>query len=512
MNSKAREDGTGLTGKLEEDLALFQGKMERCSDVEYHKFTLQSGKQGYLIFIAGMTDDTRLQTEVIDPLSRMESEQDLSGTLETAGNGGNAKKLTGSSSDAGQLRTEMELEQGLTALCKGDTIAILDGCRKILLVSLSKWEQRSVEEPASEPVIRGARDGFTESLQTNTTLIRRRLATPDLKVESIQVGTLSKTDMELVYLDSVVMPGLVDEVKQRIQRIVIDTVLESGYIEELICDNPFSVFPQVINTERPDRAVSGIVEGKVVILVDNTPFVLVVLGLFVETLQASEDYYQNYIFSTMTRFLRLGLAIGALVFPSIYIALTTFHQEMIPASLLLSIAASREAVPFPALIEAILMEASFEGLREAGIRLPRPVGQAVSIVGALVIGQAAVQAGIVSATLVIVVSFTGIASFIFPIYSQGLAFRVMRFPMMLLAGSLGLYGIFLGLLVLLIHLVKLRSFGVPYLSPIIPLQAAGLKDVFVRFPWWSMKERPLQTGKANLRRMKGNMRPRPPKS
>ncbi|WP_410772077.1 spore germination protein [Fontibacillus sp. BL9] len=511
MDSKAREAGTGLTGELEKDLALFRGKMERCSDVEYHKFTLQSGKQGCLIYIEGMTDDTRLQTEVIDPLSRMESEQDLSGALEAAGNGGNPKDLTGGSAHSGQLRKETKLEQGIIALCKGETIALLDKCRLVLIVSLSKWEQRSVEEPASEPVIRGARDGFTESLRTNMTLIRRRLATPDLKVESLQAGILSKTDIVLVYLDSVVMPGLVDEVKQRIQRIEIDAVLESGYIEELICDNPFSVFPQVINTERPDRAVSGILEGKAVIIIDNTPFALMAPGLFVEMLQASEDYYQNYIFSTLTRFLRLVLAIGALVFPSIYIALTTFHQEMIPASLLLSIASSREAVPFPALIEAILMEAAFEGLREAGIRLPRPVGQAVSIVGALVIGQAAVQAGIVSATLVIVVSFTGIASFIFPIYSQGLAFRVMRFPMMIMAGSLGLYGIFLGLLILLIHLVKLRSFGVPYLAPVIPLQVDSLKDVFVRFPWWSMKERPIQTGKRNFRRMSGNLRPRPPK-
>lgn len=511
MDSRTCEANTLLTGKIDEDLAQFQRKLERCADVEYRKFALKSGKQGHLIFISGMTDDARLQVDIIDPLNQMESELDQD-KPEDSQKGGQEKALTDLTAPAGQLKRADKLEQGLTALCKGETIAILDGCRHLLIAGLSKREQRSIEEPASEPVIRGARDGFTENLQVNTTLVRRRLATPELKVESLEAGTFSKTAIALVYLDSVVMPGLIDEVKKRLSRIEMDAVLESGYIEELICDNPYTVFPQIINTERPDRVVSSILEGKAAIMVDNTPFVLVVPGTFVETLQASEDYYQNYIFSSFIRVLRFGLAIGALLFPSIYIALTTFHQEMVPASLLLSIASSREAVPFPALIEAILMEASFEGLREAGIRLPRPVGQAVSIVGALVIGQAAVQAGIVSATLVIVVSFTGIASFIFPIYSQGLAFRVLRFPMMLLAGSLGLYGIFLGLLVILIHLVKLRSFGVPYLSPAAPLQLSGIRDSLVRFPWWSMKNRPRQTGKANPRRMGRSMKPGPPES
>ncbi|WP_433942976.1 spore germination protein [Paenibacillus sp. SN-8-1] len=494
-----------LNGILQHDLDLFKSALERCSDVVYRMITLHADTKGTLIFIDGMVDDARNESTVIEPLLQV-----LSGNNDLSISDNLSTALDTVFAD--QLEKGDSLDQAVKAICKGDTALILDGFRDFYLISNRKWEQRSIEEPAAEPVIRGPRDGFTENLRVNTTLIRRRLATPDLKVEAFQVGELSRTDIALVYLDSIVMKGLVEEIKERLNRIKIEAILESGYIEELITDNTFSVFPQLISTERPDRVVSGLLEGKAAIIIDNTPFSLIAPGTFADSLQASEDYYQNYIASTLTRLLRLWLAFSALVFPSVYIAVTTFHQEMVPTSLLLSIASSREAVPFPGIVEAFLMEAAFEGLREAGIRLPKPVGQAVSIVGALVIGQAAVQAGIVSAILVIVVSFTGIASFIFPIYSQGLAFRVLRFPMMFLAGMLGLYGVFLGLLVIAIHLAKLRSFGVPYMSPIAPLSMSGLQDIFVRLPWWDRVSRPLQTGKANRSRMSPHLRPRPPKN
>ncbi|ANS74252.1 hypothetical protein AWM70_06365 [Paenibacillus yonginensis] len=377
------------------------------------------------------------------------------------------------------------------------------------MISLRKSEQRAIEEPGTEMAIRGPRDGFVESLRTNATLLRRRLPTPDLKMEVMQVGRLSKTQVMIVYLDSVVMPGLTEEIKKRISRIDIDAVLDSHYIEEMITDSALSIFPLMLNTERPDKVTAAVLEGRAAILVDNTPFALIAPSVVADSIQTREDYYQNYLVATALRWLRMWLHFSALVFPSIYVALSTFHQEMIPTSLLLSIASSREDVPFPAIVEALLMEAAFEGLREAGIRLPRAVGQAVSIVGALVIGEAAVQAGIVSATLVIVVSFTGIASFVFPLYNQGMAIRVLRFPMILLAGFLGLYGIFLGLLVLMIHLCKLRSFGVPYLSPIAPLHVRDLKDLFIRIPLWGVKHRPVSIQSQNLRRMEGRLRPEP---
>ncbi|GAA3330635.1 hypothetical protein GCM10020331_084000 [Ectobacillus funiculus] len=269
-------------------------------------------------------------------------------------------------------------------------------------------------------------------------------------MEAIKVGRLSNTNIVITYLDGVVEPSLVAEVRERLRRIDIDAILESGYIEELIGDNPFSVFPQVNNTERPDKVAANLLEGKIGILIDNTPFALIMpITFFYEMLQSSEDYYQHFMVSTVIRWLRFCMIGIALLLPSLYIAITTYHPEMLPTTLLLSVASGRETVPFPAFVEALIMEISFEGLREAGVRLPRTVGQAVSIVGALVIGQAAVQAGIVSATMVIVVSITGISSFIFPVFfSQGIAIRLLRFPMMICAATLGLYGILVAILIL----------------------------------------------------------------
>ncbi|SET27711.1 spore germination protein [Paenibacillus sp. NFR01] len=484
-----------LTGQLEKDLKQVEDHFERCSDVVYKRIALEENSTEVVaVYLDGLVDERRIDVELLDPLrehiaalKQKKFEEEQIGIFARA-------------SYANQIRTTGSMEDAITAMCKGDTAILAEGMPVIFLASLKKWEQRAIEEPVSESVIRGPRDGFNENLRVNTSLIRRRLPSTELKIEAMRIGRLSQTDIAIVYVDSIVMPGLVAEIKSRINKIDIDAVLESGYIEELICDSTFSIFPQMISTERPDRVTAGILEGRAAIMVDNTPFALIAPSIFADALQASEDYYQHFIVSTAIRWLRLCMSICALIFPSLYIAVTTYHQEMLPTNLLLSIASSRENVPFPAIIEALLMEAAFEALREAGIRLPRPVGQAVSIVGALVIGQAAVQAGIVSATLIIVVSFTGISSFIFPIYNQGLAIRVLRFPLMLLAGIFGLYGIFLGLLLILAHLCKLRSFGVPYLSPVSPLNIGDLKDVLIRAPRSKMTSRPSQIGKANRKR------------
>lgn len=329
-------------------------------------------------------------------------------------------------------------------------------------------------------------------------------------MECMNVGKLSKTELVIAYLDGIAEDTTVEEVRNRLNRISIDAIEESGYIVEFIEDNPYSVFPQVLQTERPDRVVANLLEGRVCILVDNTPFVLIVPITFYQLMNSTEDYYERYILASAIRCLRYLFLAIALLFPSIYIAVVSFHQELLPTTLLFSVAAAKESVPFPVIVAAFLMEISFEALREAGLRLPRPIGGTVSIVGALVIGQATVQAGIVGAPLVIVVSITGIASFMFPSYSLTGAIRLLRFPMMILAAVLGLYGILLGILFILIHMVRLRSFGVPYLSPIAPFNFNQLKDVFIRAPWWAMIERPGDTVKKNPSRMKKWLRPHPP--
>jgi spore germination protein len=285
-------------------------------------------------------------------------------------------------------------------------------------------------------------------------------------------------------------PELVEEVKKRIQKIDIDHLPESGYVEQLIEDNYLSPFPQVQNTERPDRVISALMEGRVAIMLDGTPFALIAPVTFSMLLQSPEDYYERWIPGTLFRLLRFGAANVTLFAPSLYISFISFHQGLIPSELAISITGTREGVPFPSLIEALVMEIAIEILREAGLRLPKPIGPAMGIVGGLIIGEAAVQAGIVSNIMVIVVAITAISSFAIPSYSAGMPLRILRFVAMFSAALFGLYGVILFFLFLCSHLVKLKSFGVPYASPAVPYRLSDWKDFMVRMPLQMMKRRP----------------------
>ncbi|WHY01508.1 spore germination protein [Neobacillus sp. DY30] len=497
-----------LKGQFHDEIKQLKMIFERSSDIVFREFQLGGIQKGGLIFLDGMVDSQIIDSDVVKPLLDFGKRASLSATIPL-------KEMEAFLRDqviyVSQVSIGQTMKEVVDHILNGGTVLLLEGVKQSLFISAPAWQMRSVEEPSTEAVIRGSREGFTENLRTNTSLIRRRLKTPQLKMEEMTVGRLSNTKIAITYLEGIAEQALVAEVKERIGQIDIDAILESNYIEELIQDNPYSVFPQVNNTERPDKVAAYLLEGKIGILVDNTPFALLVPVSFYEMLQSSEDYYQHFMVSTVIRWLRFFMLAGALLLPSLYIAITAYHQEMLPTTLLLSVSSGRETVPFPAFVEALIMEISFEGLREAGVRLPRPVGQAVSIVGALVIGQAAVQAGIVSASMVIIVSITGISSFIFPAFSQGIAIRLLRFPMMICAATLGLYGILVATLILLTHMARLRSFGVPYLSPVAPLNLTSLKDIYVRTPWWGMINRSDQTGKKNQERMNHFMRPRPPR-
>ncbi|MGQ4665518.1 spore germination protein [Metabacillus halosaccharovorans] len=382
----------------------------------------------------------------------------------------------------------------LSKLFAGDTIIFIEGAHQALTVSTLGWEHRGVEEPQSQTVIRGPKEGFTEDLNTNTTLIRRKIKSPNLWMENMKIGKVTETKVVIMYLKGVVNEKVLEEVKQRLKRIEADSILESGYIEEFIQDSTFSPFPTIANSERPDSIAGGILEGQVAILIDGTPFVLMAPVTFFKFFQASEDYYHRYDIVTFIRIMRFSSFFVSMLLPSMYIAITTFHQEMLPTTMLVSLMAQREGIPFPAFVEALIMEITFEVLREAGVRMPRAIGPAISIVGALVLGQAAVQAGLVSAAMVIIVSFTAISNFVAPHFNMAIAARLLRFAFMLLAATLGLFGIMSGLLIVLIHLVGLRSFGVPYLMPLAPFIPSNQKDVFVRVPWWAMKNRPVLIG------------------
>ncbi|AWB47088.1 spore germination protein [Paenibacillus sp. CAA11] len=382
------------------------------------------------------------------------------------------------------------MEELFNRLLSGHIILLLEGMDKGLWIGAAGWEDRSVSEPQTQTVVRGPMEGFTENLRKNTSLLRKRIRDPHLWIETRKIGQMTQTNVAIMYIKGTADEGIVKELHSRLDRIDMDGILEGGYIEEQIQDGQRTLFPTVYNSERPDTIASGLLEGRIAILVDGTPFVMLIPALFVQFLQAADDYYQRTYISSLLRLLRyLGFFIAMLA-PALYIAVSTFHQEMLPTNLLISIASQREGVPFPAFIEALLMEVTYEILREAGVRIPKTIGQAVSIVGTLVIGQAAVEAGVVSAAMVIIVSITAISSYVIPENDLTVAVRILRFGFMFLAGSFGLLGILLGLLAILLHLTTLCSFGVPYMSPFGPFIAPDIKDSLFRLPWPKLKTRP----------------------
>ncbi|MBO0958446.1 spore germination protein [Neobacillus sp. MM2021_6] len=465
-----------------------------CSDVIFRLVDINRGSKLLFIYMDGLSDTKTLEKVVLQPImyNGLPNSFDKTHRVEQI--------IEHQLIAISQVQKVSGISDVVNGILKGSVALLVDGANTALVTDLKEFEKRNIEEPSAESTIRGPRDGFTETLRINTSLVRRRIRSVKLKMESYTIGQLSQTDIVIAYIAGIVPISILEEVQKRIRGIQIDGVMESSYIEEFIEDFTGSPFPQIQNSERPDVICSSLLEGKVAIFVDNTPFVLVVPMTFWSGLQAADDYYERSIYTSFIRIIRLCLFNIALLFPSLFVATITYHPQLIPTTLLISIAGAREGVPFPTVIETLLMEFMFEGLREAGIRLPKPVGSAVSIVGALVIGQAAVQAGIVSAPVVIVVSTTGIASFAIPRYNLGTSYRFLRFPMLVLAGTLGLYGIVMGVFCILIHLLKLRSFGVPYLSPVSPLILKDLKDVFIRVPRWGMINRPSFSSTANKKR------------
>lgn len=485
-------------------LAQIRKALKDCDDIKYRSFSFggETQVEAALVYVDGLTDGQMLDEHVLKPL--MEVRRLDSFELSAA-----RQALTGAVKDSvvsvREIRPEGSVDKVVDEILTGDTAFLVEGAEEVLLIAAFGWGKRAITDPKTEVSIRGPFESFIEDLRTNTGLVRRHIKSPNLKMKSLSLGAYTKTRLMVAYVDDLVMPGLVDEIWLRLSKIQADEIFYSENIEEYLEDNSLSLFPQIERTERPDKIAAGLMEGRAAILVDTTPFAMLMPTQFFQMLQSTDDYTERPWAGTFVRIMRLVSINIALLLPSLYIAIVTYHQEMLPTPLLLSIAGSREGIPFPALIEALLMELTFELLREAGVRLPRQIGQAVSIVGALVIGQAAVQASLVSPLLIIVVALTGIASFTFPAFGLGLAIRMLRFPLMLLAASFGLFGVLIGLLIILVHLCSLRSFGVPYLSPLAPISTGDLKDVFVRVPWWAMFTRPRLVGYRNpLRRQSGN--------
>ncbi|MCF8567069.1 spore germination protein [Alicyclobacillus tolerans] len=465
-----------LPSELQQSLDLIQQEWANCADVKYQHAHVQ-GVPVCVVFINGLIDQDSAQRGLIEPLTHYDKGMVTPDALKDALMTMMTQKTT-------------KLSFMYQAMADGKVIVLVDGYPEALIVDINKMPGRGIETSQNEPTIQGPQEAFIESLQTNLALIRKRLRTSQFKVEIMRVGTKTHDQLAMVYVDGIVKPTLLEEVRTRIARIQIDGVISTSQIRDLIEDAPLSPFRLTESTERPDRVVAGLLQGRVSILTDNSPEVIRLPSIFVSGLIASEDYYGHFMISLPLRVLRHAMYWSSLLLPSLYIALLSYNQDLVPTPLLISLEAQHEGIPFPTVIEALGMQIAFESLREAGLRLPRAVGQSVSIVGALIIGDAAVNANIVSPGMVIVVAAAGVASYTIPSQDLVNTNRILQFPFMVVASLLGLYGIVTLGLVLVIHMVSLRSFGVPYMAPLAPFSWSEMRDTFIRVPWWMMNKRP----------------------
>ncbi|WP_066636281.1 spore germination protein [Desulfolucanica intricata] len=455
-------------------------------DVVIREFKLASTPplNAFLVFMEGMSDKNVINNSILKPLMLMSNLEPVNGIkLDTC------KKVLQNYLPSNQVEILIEYKDVVTSVTAGATVIFFEGASCCIAAETKGYQHRSVEAARTEQVVQGPQEGFVENLRSNTALIRRIIHSEHLITEFQQLGKRNNSNVAIMYLKNLANPKLIKEVKRRISGIKADYVPETGILEEFIEDHPFSLIPQTIKTERPDRVASMLVEGKVAIIVDNTPFVMVVPGTLFDFLHSPEDHYVRFVYGFWLRLIRVAAVFLTMLLPAFYVAIATFHQEMIPTDLLLSITASKERVPFPTIVELLLMELAFELVREAGVRVPGVIGPTLGIVGTLILGQAAVSASIVSPILIIVVAVTGLSSYAIPNYAASFGFRFMRFIFIFLAAGLGFFGISTGLFLLLCLLLSMKSFGVPYLAPIAPRTVPGT-DLLARAPAWNQDIRP----------------------
>lgn len=478
-----------FTGQLSSDKQQILDVIGHNFDVVYKEFVIKiegMHLQAALIYVSVLVDQDYIHTNILTPLSIAER-----GSIPTDFD--SIKRNIINRLESSCLSVTLYVSEAIRRVLSGDTVLLMEGLNESFLFPTAKSPARQVEEPVSEMLVRGSREGFVEQLDYNISLLRRRIKDPSFTMHKYEVGRRSKTAVVVAFISNIANQEIVDEVNRRIKRIDIDEIAESGTIEQLIEDHHFTPFPQMLNTERPDKVASFLMQGMVAVITDGTPFVLLVPVTLSMMLQSPEDYYGRWWISSLLRVLRYIITFFSLYLPSIYIALVSYQQGLIPTKLAISITSSREGVPFPTFVEALIMEMTIEILREAGLRLPKPIGQAVGIVGGLVIGQSAVEAGIVSPIMVIVVALTAISSFAIPFYDLGITFRMLRFGFMIAAAVFGLYGLIMASLLLIGHLARLKSFGVDFADTSLILRPKLWKDTIFRLPLHLLKQRSVFT-------------------
>lgn len=489
--------------KKEINSTYFKKHFEKSADVLVRPINIrnQTGLYIHLFCVDGLLNTIVLDEEILRPLAvdedlkKMETEKEILTYL-----------LEGGTYHAFVSETD-DIELVLKGVMSGMAALVFDREKKVLLFDVRAFDKRSLQEPSEEGVLKGAKDCFIEVLRTNTAMLRRRIRSEYLVVEQLSVGKLSKTDLAIVYQSDFVDMKMVDKLRNALQDIDIDNVAAPGFIEEFIIDNRRSIFPQVMYTQRPDRFAANISDGRIGLIIDGIPFVYILPCQLPMLMQSPEDYAVNYLVSSSLRVLRYFSFILTLFLPAFYIAVTTFQNQMLPIDIALSIQSAKANVPFPSFIEVLALLAAFEILIESGLRLPKTIGQAMSIVGGLVVGQAAVEANILSPSVVIVVALTGIAGFTMSNQDLSNAVRIVRFGFAILASAAGFFGVIVGVIWLLIHLCSLDNYGVAYLSPFVDSNYGNdtrfkFKDVLVRFPVRNYKYRPDHLADKNPRKQK----------
>ncbi|AVI46967.1 spore germination protein [Bacillus licheniformis] len=435
---------------IHENLAMLLPHLEHNDDLIQNKKMLKNGIIFYFLYFKDLNDDKKIQKA-----AKLLVSDDSSYSLEDVRlrlNKLNAEPVTAK-------------KDAINAIFKGKCLLLINGLNTVFALPTAEKKKRSLGEVNTENVVRGPKVGFIEDVDTNVALVRQRVPDKELTVEKIPLGKSKFKDATILYIQGKADDSIIKDLKKRLKKVQLDDIQDTGVLEELIEDNKYSPFPQIQNTERPDKVSSALFNGRIAIFVDYSPFALIVPASFGMVMQSPDDFYERWIATTLIRSLRFSSIFITLFLSAFYISLVSFHQGMLPTALAVTIASTRENVPFPPLLEALIMEVTIELLREAGLRLPNPLGQTIGLVGGVVIGQAAVEANIVSSVMVIIVSIIALASFTVPQYGMGLSFRVLRFISMVAAAVFGLYGIILCMLAIFTHLARQRSFGIPYFNP-----------------------------------------------
>lgn len=491
-----------LNKNLDKNISVLDETFKNCGDIVARKLPFAQTQNifFYIIYIDMLTDRELIETQIINRLMHKIylSTKQLKNIPQYIFDEFKNYGMT-----TAEVKQTDNFDEINTEIMSGNTVLLIDGFAKALIVSTKSFPSRGIQSTEIESVVYGPKDSFTEGMRHNTALIRRRIRDTNLKVKQMKIGQRSKTDIAIMYLKDVAREKIINEVEKKLEQIDIDAVLDIGYIQQFLDESWKSVFPQSQITERPDKTSSAILEGRIAIISDNSPFSLIIPATLPTFFQSSEDYYERWQIMNFLRIMRYIAAIISISLPGLFIALSLFHPSMIPMKLVLKLADERQAVPFSTVFEIIIMELAFELLKEAGIRLPNPIGSTIGIVGGIIIGQAAVDAGLVSPIIIIIIALTAISSFSIPNANFVSALRLLKYIVIFFSAMFGLFGFWTAILTILIHLASLKSFGIPYLYPIVSGEVNNfndLEDTFFRFPIFKMKKRPIFANKSqNIR-------------